>query len=108
MLDSIHFLQERLGVHQEPRQIAELLIGIPRPSTSIEVREGGVQLQFESVQCRNLQFIVSHTLKKASCLHYYHISIDLHDNLYARPHPACSLSACSVEKAGCGPACEAK
>ena len=47
-------------------------------------------------------------MKKASCLHYYHSSIDLHDNLYARQHPACkkrfsrsrfqSSLACSVEK----------
>ena len=42
--------------------------------------------QFNAI---TLQFIVSYTLKKASCLRYYHSSIDLHDNLYARPHPAC-------------------
>ena len=61
--------------------------------------------QFNAI---TLQFIVSYTLKKASCLHYYHSSIDLHDNLYARPPPACekrfsqsrfqSSLACSVEK----------
>ena len=61
--------------------------------------------QFNAI---TLQFIVSYTLKKASCLRYYHSSIDLHDNLYARPHPACekrfsrsrfqSSLACSVEK----------
>ena len=36
-----------------------------------------------------LQVIVRYALKNASCLHFYHSSIDLHDSLYARPHPAC-------------------
>ena len=38
-----------------------------------------------------LQFIASYSFKKASCLHYYHSSVDLHDNFTPKEFFSISL-----------------